>query len=333
MDNNLGNIMVIGACGQIGSELTTGLMDRYSEANVIAADKCAESNQDLFETGEYTNLNVLDKQGLKETIRSEDIDTVFNLAAILSAKGEQNPNLAFQVNTIGLHNVLEVGKELDLNRIIVPSSIAVFGPEVPKDNTPDEVYLRPRSMYGATKVTGELLGYYYWRKYDLDVRELRLPGIVSHKTLPGGGTTDYAVESFYSALTEGHYDFFVRKDTRLPMMYMPDCIRSLIKLAEAEPSSLEGRTNYNVGSMSFSAGELAREIEKRVEGFSYDFAPDYRQDLADSWPNSVDDSSARAEWGWQPEYDLGDMVEDMLINLEDKLSETGQLATKFQTNR
>ncbi|MBS3766172.1 NAD-dependent epimerase/dehydratase family protein [Candidatus Bipolaricaulota bacterium] len=317
--------MVIGACGQIGSELTTKLSDRYSGGKVIAADKCAEADQDLFEAGRYSSLDVLDKEGLRDTIKTEGIDTVFNLAAILSAKGEEDPKLAFQVNTIGLHNTLEVGKELGLDRIVVPSSIAVFGPEMPKDETPDEVYLRPRSMYGITKVTGELLGYYYWEKYGLDVRELRLPGIVSHKTLPGGGTTDYAVEAFYRALTDGYYEFFVREDTRLPMMYMPDCIKSLIQLAEAKPSSLKSRTNYNVRAMSFSAGELAREIDKRLEDFNYDFSPDYRQDLADSWPNSVDDSSARAEWGWQPEYGLEEMVEDMLINLKDKLAEKGRV--------
>jgi len=313
--------MVIGACGQIGSELTTTLRTRYEGAKVIAADKCTEGDQDLFDTGTFNSLNVLDREGLKETVEKEEIDTIFNLAAILSAKGEKNPDLAFRVNTIGLYNTLEIGRELGISRLIVPSSIAVFGPEVPKDDTPDEVYLRPRSMYGVTKVTGELLGYYYWNKYDLDVRELRLPGVISHKTLPGGGTTDYAVDAFYSALTDGRYEFFVREDTRLPMMYMPDCIKSLVQLAEADRVSLEGRTNYNVGSMSFTAGELAKEINRRVPDFTYDFSPDYRQELADSWPNSVDDSSAREEWGWRPEYGLEDMVEDMLLNLKPKLGD------------
>lgn len=321
MTNELGNIMVLGACGQIGSELTTMLKSRYPEAKVVAADKCGESEQDLFEKGTYNSLNVLDREGLKKTVREEEVDTIFNLAAILSAKGEKNPDLAFRVNTIGLYNTLEIGRELDIDRLIVPSSIAVFGPEVPKDETPDEVFLRPRSMYGVTKVTGEMLGYYYWDRYGLDVRELRLPGVISHKTLPGGGTTDYAVDAFYSALTDGHYEFFVREDTRLPMMYMPDCTKSLIQLAEADRESLEGRTNYNVGSMSFTAGQLAKEIGLYVPDFSYDFVPDYRQDLAESWPNSVDDSAARTEWGWKPEYGLEDMVEDMLVNLKPKLGE------------
>ena len=321
MENKLGNIMVLGACGQIGSELTDTLTSRYEGVKVIAADKCTESDQDLFEGGTYNSLDVLNKEKLKETMEREKVDTVFNLAAILSAKGEKNPDLAFRVNTIGLYNTLEIGRELDIDRVIVPSSIAVFGPEVPKNKTPDEVYLRPRSMYGVTKVTGELLGYYYWDKFGLDARGLRLPGVISHKTLPGGGTTDYAVEAFYSALTDGHYDFFVREDTRLPMMYMPDCIKSLIQLAEADRESMKGRTNYNVGAMSFTAGELAREIGRFVPEFSYSFSPDYRQELADSWPNSVDDSSARSEWGWQPEYRLEDMVEDMLINLKSKLAD------------
>jgi len=321
LTDELGNIMVIGACGQIGSELTTKLRSRYSETKVIATDKCDAEEQDLFKPGRYSRLNVLNKEKLKETVEEESIDTIFNLAAILSAKGEKKPGLAFRVNTIGLYNTLEIGRELGVSKIIVPSSIAVFGPEVPKDETPDEVYLRPRSMYGVTKVTGELLGYYYWEKYGLDVRELRLPGVISHKTLPGGGTTDYAVDAFYSALTDGHYDFFVRDDTRLPMMYMPDCIKSIIQLAEADPGSLEGRTNYNVGSMSFTAGQLAEEINRYIPEFSYDFSPDYRQGLADSWPNSVDDSSARSEWDWQPEYGLEETVEDMLVNLKPKLAD------------
>lgn len=313
--------MVIGACGQIGSELIMKLRSKYSETKVIATDKFDANEQDLFKPERYSRLNVLNKERLKETVEEESIDTIFNLAAILSAKGEKKPGLAFRVNTISLYNTLEIGRELEVSRLVVPSSIAVFGPEVPKDETPDEVYLRPRSMYGVKKVTGELLGYYYWEKYNLDVRELRLPGVISYKTFPSGGTTDYAVEAFYKALTTGHYDFFVREDTKLPMMYMLDCIKSIIQLAEADPGSLEGRTNYNVESMSFTAGELAREISRNVPEFSYDFSPDYRQEIADSWPNSLDDSAAREEWNWQPEYDLKDMVEDMLVNLKSKLAD------------
>lgn len=270
MQNKLGDIMVLGACGQIGSELTTRLKTRYPDAKVVAADKYGEGEQNLFENGTYSSLNVLDREGLKKTVEREEVDTIFNLAAILSAKGEKNPDLAFRVNTVGLYNTLEIGRKLDIERLIVPSSIAVFGPEVQKDETPDEVFLRPRSMYGVTKVTGEMLGYYYWDGYGLDVRELRLPGVISHETLPGGGTTDYAVDAFYSALTDGRYEFFVREDTRLPMMYMPDCIKSLILLAEADEESLEGKTNYNVGSMSFTAGQLAKEIQRYVPDFSYD---------------------------------------------------------------
>ena len=321
MTKDLGKIMVIGACGQIGSELTAELRSRYGDGRVIATDKCAPGDQELFDDSMYNSLNVLEKAKLKETVERHEIDTIFNLAAILSAKGEQNPQIAFEVNTLGVYNTLEIARELELDEIIIPSSIAVFGPEVPKDETPDEVYLRPRSMYGVTKVTGELLGYYYWEKYGLDVRELRLPGIISHKTLPGGGTTDYAVEAFYRALTDGHYDFFVREDTRLPMMYMPDCTKSIVELAGADENGLKCRTNYNVGSMSFTAGELAREIKSHVPEFTYDFSPDYRQELADSWPNSVDDGAAREEWGWSPNYGLEEMVEDMLKHLSIKLED------------
>jgi len=328
LTGNLGNIIVIGACGQIGTELIETLRTKYGNGNVIAADKCTDPDPEITASGEYRVLDVLEKEELRKTLDEFDIDTVFNLAAILSAKGEKNPQLAFEVNTIGVYNTLELGQELDLNRVIIPSSIAVFGPEVRKVDTPDQVYLRPRSMYGVTKVTGELLGYYYWEKYGLDVRELRLPGIISYKTLPGGGTTDYAVAAFYEALTEGHYDFFVKEGTRLPMMYMPDCIQSIISIAEADGNSLKGRTNYNVGSMAFTAGELAEAIEKHIPEFTYDFKPDYRQELADSWPDSVDDSAARSEWGWQPEYDLEAMVSDMLLNLSKKLGDRVQVDLK-----
>ena len=325
MEGGLGNIMVIGACGQIGSELTASLRSKYGKSQVLAVDKYSESEQNIFPGETYSSINVLEKEELKKTVEENEIDTLFNLAAILSAKGEKNPQQAFRVNTIGVYNTLEIARELELDNLIIPSSIAVFGPEVPKEQTPDEVYLRPRSMYGVTKVTGELLGYYYWKQFELDVRELRLPGVISHKTLPGGGTTDYAVDAFYHALEDGHYDFFVRKNTRLPMMYMPDCVKALIKLANADQAPLLGRTNYNVGSMNFSALELAKSIEQVVPGFSYSFSPDYRQKLADSWPNSVSDNAAREEWDWDPDYDLNAMVDDMLTNLSEKLNSEKRL--------
>jgi len=321
MEEDLGKIMIIGACGQIGSELTSALRSKYGREKVLAADKYPKSDQKLFENDIYSSLNILERGKLKKAVKRNEIDTIFNLAAVLSAKGEETPQLAFQVNVMGVYNTLEVSRETRIKKLIIPSSIAVFGAEAPKFNVPDKTYLRPKSMYGVTKVVGELLGYYYWKRYELDVRELRLPGIISHKTLPEGGTTDYAVKAFYRALTEGHYDFFVSEETRLPMMYMPDCVKSLVKLAEADHKSLKERTNYNVGSMNFSAGKLAREIKRFIPEFSYTFNPDRRQELADSWPNSVEDSAAREEWGWRPDYGLERMVEDMLINLKKKLED------------
>ena len=238
---------------------------------------------------------------------------------ILSAKGEQNPQLAWKVNIEGLINVLEVGRERGLSRIFVPSSIAVFGPETPRNPAPQETVLRPTTMYGVTKVTGELLGDYYVSKYGLDVRGVRYPGIISSETLPGGGTTDYAVEVFYEALKTEHYDFFVRADTVLPMMYMPDCIRATIELMEADFDRLRHHCDFNLAGMSFSAEELAVEIKKHIPDFTYNFRPDFRQEIADSWPKRIDDTPAREEWGWKPKYDLSSMVKDMLDRLRRKL--------------
>ena len=317
MSSRMNNILIIGACGQIGSELTSALREEYGAESVIATGHKTSPPEDLKEEGPFEYADILDKGSIASLIRKYDIDSIYNLAAILSAKGEENPQLAFEVNVLGLYNTLELGLKHDLNKIIVPSSIAVFGPEAPKNETPNETVLKPTSMYGVTKVTGELLGDYYYRKFGLDVRGLRLPGIISYKTLPGGGTTDYAVEVFYEALKEEHYDFFVREDTVLPLMYMPDCINSLIQLAQADIEDLKHHCDFNVGSLSFSAGELAKSIKKKIPSFTYEFHPDERQKIADSWPNSLDDTPAREEWGWNPEYDLETMVDDMLQNLSD----------------
>lgn len=315
----MSRILVIGAVGQIGSELTLALRDRYGPESVIAAGHSTEPSTELRESGPFCYVDVTDRDSIEEAIEEYQIDSVFNLAAILSAKGEEHPQLAFQVNLFGLYNTLELGLEYDLNRIVVPSSIAVFGPETPRENTPNETVLKPTSMYGVTKVAGELLGNYYVDKFGLDVRGVRLPGIISYKTLPGGGTTDYAVEVFYEALQNGHYTFFVREDTRLPLMYMPDCLKALIDLAEADFEDLQHHCDFNVSGFSFSAGELARAIQEQIPDFTYDFQPDERQEIADSWPNSLDDSAAREEWGWETDYGLEEMVEDMLENLKTKL--------------
>ncbi|MCF7890783.1 NAD-dependent epimerase/dehydratase family protein [Candidatus Bipolaricaulota bacterium] len=313
------NIMVIGATGQIGSELTPALREKYGNESVVATYLLTEEPDEELARGPLEKLNILNRDRMAGLIEKYDIDSVFNLAAILSAKGEKFPAKAFQVNVSGFFDLLELGRKFDLTRIMIPSSIGVFGPEVPTKNAPNETVLRPTSMYGVTKVTDELLGNYYFQKFGLDVRGLRLPGIISSKTLPGGGTTDYAVEVFYEAIKEGHYTFFVREDTTLPLMYMPDCVKSLIDLAEADLDNLEHHCDFNVSSMSFSAGELARKIEEFIPGFTYDFQPDERQEIADSWPNSIDDSPAREEWSWKPNYGLESMVKDMIEKLEAKL--------------
>lgn len=315
----MNKIMVIGATGQIGSELTPALREKYGNESVVATYLASEEPDNDLARGPLEKLNILNKERVRDLIEKHDIDSVFNLAAILSAKAEETPVEAFQVNVLGFFDLLELGREFDLTRIIIPSSIGVFGPEVPRRDAPNETVLRPTSIYGVTKVTDELLGNYYFHKFGLDVRGLRLPGIISAKTLPGGGTTDYAVEVFYEAIKEGHYTFFVREDTTLPLMYMPDCVKSLIDLAEADLDNLEHHCDFNVSSMSFSAGELARKIEQFIPGFTYDFQPDERQEIADSWPDSMDDTSAREEWGWKPNYGLESMVEDMIEKLEAKL--------------
>lgn len=319
MEAEMDNIMVIGATGQIGSELTPALREKYGNESVVATYLSTEEPDDELARGPLEKLDILNSDRMASLIEKYDIDSVFNMAAILSARGEEYPAKAFQVNVTGFFELLELGRESDLTRIIIPSSIGVFGPEVPTKNAPNETVLRPTSMYGVTKVTDELLGNYYFHKFGLDVRGVRLPGIISSKTLPGGGTTDYAVEVFYEAIKEGHYTFFVREDTTLPLMYMPDCVKSLIDLAEADLDDLEHHCDFNVSSMSFSAGELARKIEEFIPEFTYDFQPDERQKIADSWPDSMDDTPARKEWGWKPNYGLESMVKDMIEKLEAKL--------------
>jgi nucleoside-diphosphate-sugar epimerase len=240
------------------------------------------------------------------------------MAAILSAVGEQNPMMAWNVNMNGLINVLECARDRKMDRVLVPSSIAVFGPGTPLDNTPQETILRPTTMYGITKVAGELLGDYYVLKYGLDVRGLRYPGIISHETLPGGGTTDYAVAIYYEAVKNKKYTCFVREDTRLPMMYMPDCLKATISLLKADFNKLRHHCDFNVSAMSFSVKELADSIKKYIPEFEVSYEPDFRQKIADSWPNSIDDSYAREEWGWKPDYDLDAMTRDMLSALQRK---------------
>ena len=304
-------ILVTGASGQIGIELTAALREKYGEENVIAIDI---RETEIAKSGPFKICNILDFNKYKKIVNDNNIGTVYHLAAILSANGEKNPKLCFDVNMNGLQNVLEVAKEFN-QKIFCPSSIAVFGPNVPKENTPQNVALNPTTVYGLTKVAGELLCDYYFNKYDVDVRGIRYPGLISWKNKPSGGTTDYAVEIYFKAAENEQYECFVSEDTRLPMMYMPDAIRGTLELMDAPLDSLKNNSNYNLSGMSFSAAELADAIQKIVPDFKCTFKPDYRQKIADSWPISIDDESARKEWGWKPSFDITSMTKDMMKNL------------------
>lgn len=305
------NILITGCAGQIGTELTLELRKIYGNENVVATD-IKEAPEQVMNSGPFEFLDVLDREAMRKVIKKYNINGIFHMAAILSAVGEKNPMLAWNVNMGGLINVLELGREENVERILCPSSIAAFGPETPVDNTPQETVLRPTTMYGITKVAGELLSNYYVQKYGMDVRGLRYPGIISNATLPGGGTTDYAVAIYYDAVKYGKYTCFVSAETKLPMMYMPDCLKATIDLFRADKKNLKRFVDYNVGSMSFDVTELANSIKKYIPDFEISYEPDYHQAIADSWPNSVDDSAARQEWGWQPGYDLDAMTRDML---------------------
>lgn len=297
-------ILVIGSTGQIGSELTLALRKEFGGENVIAGIRKTAPSKQILETGPCEVVDATIREQMERAVEKHDIDTIVHMAAILSAVGEQNPMMAWNVNMNGLINVLECARDRKMDRVLVPSSIAVFGPGTPLDNTPQETILRPTTMYGITKVAGELLGDYYVLKYGLDVRGLRYPGIISHETLPGGGTTDYAVAIYYEAVKNKKYTCFVREDTRLPMMYMPDCLKATISLLKADFNKLRHHCDFNVSAMSFSVKELADSIKKYIPEFEVSYEPDFRQKIADSWPNSIDDSYAREEWGWKPDYDL-----------------------------
>jgi len=309
-------ILVTGAAGQIGSELTPLLRKKFGPENVLATDIKTDIPPVLNDSGPYEKLDVTNPARLKEIIKKYQINTIYHMSAILSATGEKNPQLAWNVNISGTHNILEASRELSIKKIFVPSSIAVFGPETPKELTPQETVLKPKTMYGVTKVAGELLCDYYVQHYNLDIRGCRYPGIISYETLPGGGTTDYAVAIFYAAIKYKKYTCFVNKNTMLPMMYMPDCLKATIDIMEADFSRLEHYADFNIAGMSFKVEELAAEIKKHIPEFTVDYKPDYRQEIADSWPKSIDDAAARKEWNWHPAYDLASMTKDMLYVLQ-----------------
>ena len=307
-------ILVIGASGQIGVELTLALRKIYGAANVIASD-LREQNELLEGTGPYVSLDVMNKEMLHVQVIRQNVTQIYLLAAILSATGEKNPNLAWHLNMQGLLNVLDIAREEKIHKVYWPSSIAVFGPTSPKKSCPQQTIIEPTTVYGISKYAGEFWCNYYFNKYGVDVRSLRYPGLISYKSAPGGGTTDYAVEIFHEALENKHYNCFLERDTYLPMMYMPDAIRATIELMEAPSEKIKTRTSYNLAGMSFSPEEIAAEIKKHIPEFTISYAPDYRQSIANSWPQSIDDTVARNDWGWKQEYDLPAMTKDMLLNL------------------
>ncbi len=308
-------ILVIGACGQIGVELTLALRKMYGDNNVVASD-LREEHDLLKGTGPYVSLDVMNKEMLHVLVIRHNITQIYLLAAILSATGEKNPLLAWHINMQSLLNVLDIAKEEGLDKIYWPSSIAVFGPSSPKSNTPQHTTIEPTTIYGISKFAGERWCEYYNHRYGIDVRSLRYPGLISYKSAPGGGTTDYAVEIYHEALEEGSYKCFLSEDTYLPMMYMHDAIRATIELMEAPGDKISVRSAYNLSGMSFSPKEISAAIRQHIPDFSISYEPDYRQEIANSWPQSIDDSEATKDWGWKPQYDLAKMTEDMLKNLK-----------------
>ena len=310
-------ILVTGSLGQIGSELVLKLREKYGRENIIASDVKNLEDQSFMP---FEKLDVLDYQNIENIVKKYQITKIYHLAAILSANGENNPQLCWNINMNGLVNILEIARIHNLKQIITPSSIAAFGPETPKDNVPQETILLPKTIYGITKVAGELLCDYYVKKFNMDIRGIRYPGLISSKTLPGGGTTDYAVDIFYKAVEGKKYTCFLKEDTILPMMYMDDAIKGTIDLAEANFEDLNYFSNYNFAAVSFSCKDIANEIKKHYPNFEIEYKPDFRQKIADSWPRSIDDSVAKEDWGWQAEFDLEKITETMIKDLKKRLS-------------
>jgi nucleoside-diphosphate-sugar epimerase len=311
-------ILVIGASGQIGSELTLELRKNYGNENVFATD-INEAPIDVKESGPFQILDVLDTEGLTNHIVNNKIDQVYLLAAVLSGKAEQIPLKAWDINMISLMSILNLSKEIKIKKVFWPSSIAVFGPTTPRENTPQVTITEPNTVYGISKLAGERWCEYYNAKFGVDVRGIRYPGLISYKTEPGGGTTDYAVEIFYEAVKSGKYECFLSEDTMLPMMFMPDAVKATLDIMEADSDKLTIRSGYNVAGFSFNPKELAEEIKKHIPGFEITYKPDFRQKIADSWPKSIDDSTARNDWGWKHSYELKQMTEIMLREVKRKL--------------
>lgn len=316
-------VLVTGALGQIGSELVLALRHRYGVDNVVASDIRMMPARVAELEGPFEYADCTRQREIREVVRKYDVGTIYHLAALLSAVAEEKPHLAWDVNMGGLYRVLEVARQNGC-AVFFPSSIGAFGPGTPPDHTPQDTIQRPTTMYGVTKVSGELLCDYYHLRFGVDTRGVRLPGLISYVALPGGGTTDYAVEIFYEAVRHQTYTCFLESDTRMDMMYMPDAVKAIIEVMEADPDNLRHRNSFNITAMNFTPEELTRAIQKHVPGFAIDYQVDpVLQAIADSWPDSIDDSAAREEWGWAPEYDLETMTADMLDKLAAKLSTAG----------
>ena len=306
--------LVIGACGQIGTELVLSLREKFGNEAVVAADLKSEPNAALA-NGPYVEMNILERENVRSYIIDNNITDVYLLAALLSATAEKNPDFAWKLNMEGLFTILDLAKEGHLKKIFWPSSIAVFGPTTPVDNTPQYTIMEPTTVYGISKQAGERWCEYYFNKYNVDVRSIRYPGLISYTSLPGGGTTDYAVDIFYHAKKSGKFTSFLSKDSALPMMFMEDAIRATIELMEAPAENVKIRSSYNLAGISFTPEQLANEIKKN-QAFEINYEPDFRQAIADSWPNSIDDSAAQKDWGWKQKFDLSSMVKIMLDEVD-----------------
>jgi nucleoside-diphosphate-sugar epimerase len=308
-------VLIIGACGQIGTELTIELRNKYGAENVIASD-IREGSDTLMQSGPFELLDATNYAAIEDVVMHYEIDEVYLMAAMLSATAEKFPMRAWNLNMNSLFNVLNLAKEKKISKVFWPSSIAVFGPNTPKQDTPQNTIMEPSTVYGISKQSGERWCEYYHKKYGVDVRSIRYPGLISWKTMPGGGTTDYAVEIYHEALKTGAYECFLKSDTELPMMYMDDAIRATISLMESPSENIKVRSSYNLAGMNFTPEQMAQSITKYIPGFTISYAPDFRQEIADSWPSSIDDSLAEEQWGWTPKFNLDQTTKEMLENLQ-----------------
>lgn len=312
-----GRILIIGACGQIGTELTAALRERFGKERVIASD-IREGDNELMRSGPFEIADAMDYETIEDIVYRHKVDTVYLMAAMLSAVGERFPEKAWNLNMNSLFNVLNLAKEGKVKKVFWPSSIAVFGPSTPKQDTPQQTIMEPSTVYGISKQTGERWCEYYHNKYQVDVRSIRYPGLISYTTEPGGGTTDYAIDIYHRAIKNGNYRCFLKAGTTLPMMYMTDAIRATIAIMDAKEETIKVRSSYNLAALSFDPEEIAASVKKEIPGFEISYEPDFRQEIADSWPESIDDTAARQDWGWQHEYTLDRISTEMIKNLKSK---------------